>query len=482
MNMENKRFFAGIDVGTSSMKAVLISVSGSECAVCWSASKPYNELSEPERNPSRWETVAHDLLQQLLAIQCPEAVGFTGQMHTFLAVDESGSSVAPVKLWLDMDGSDALASVNYSREQWLDMTGNIPLPDFTLAKWLWAVSQDSTLPDKIARIYCAKDAVRKALAPDSLFVTDANEAAGMQCFDPITRHWQEDILSTTRLTKRALPKVVDGREEAGKISLKSSSGENNTLVRLIVGSGDQATAARAVGGHLEGTVSVSLGTSGVLSFNTKKEQFPEQWTGDFHWFPFGFGDTEQIIGTIPSLGSTLEWFMGLYQLSRQEFGVLSSQALSTTSQVYFLPFLSGSGAPQPNHNVRSSWHNVSLNTERVDLVRAILNGIALEFSEILNRAKDIGIRVEKLVFSGGGARVEPLLAVISSTLGVPCYKTNETEASAIGAALLAADSQMPAHDIVVPTSSLEMVDTCPLSSGYREQWRSYRNQAIKAQK
>lgn len=471
--MKEKRIFAGLDVGTSSMKAVLIEIANDQCRVLYSQGCPYNESGTPERDPDKWLAVAHQLLEQLLQIRIPDAIGFTGQMHTFLAVDKHNNTIAPVKLWLDMDGFQALNKIGLSRRQWLERTGNIPLPDFTLAKWLWAIEQDPQLPDKVFRLYCAKDIIRAGLDLNAPFVIDSNEATGTQCFDPVIEQWQPNIIEMAKLPLSVLPAVVDARTEAGYLDL-ANYGKQSEMVPLIVGAGDQATAARAVGGHQEGVVSVSLGTSGVLSFNLDKQAFPNVWKGDFHWFPIGFDDKQQIIGTIPSLGSTLDWFMRLHHLSKQTFQSHSLMALEQSTNVCFLPFMAGIGAPEPNHDVRAAWFNESTSTELVDLIRALFNGIALEFCHIIRQAQQLNILVERLVFSGGGAHIDALLAIIASTTGYKCYKIEELDASAIGAALLAADSQIATNHVVLPCIKIKMTDRHPVSDEYRKQWQQYR--------
>ncbi len=111
--------FGGIDLGTSSMKAVLVEVEGDHCRLVWSSTQAYNDEGAPERSPAQWWRVANILLDEMVSIALPEAIGFSGQMHTLLAVDDKKQLIAPVKLWLDMDGDAALARFPLTQSEWV---------------------------------------------------------------------------------------------------------------------------------------------------------------------------------------------------------------------------------------------------------------------------------------------------------------------------------------------------------------------------
>lgn len=124
-----------------------------------------------------------------------------------------------------------------------------------------------------------------------------------------------------------------------------------------------------------------------------------------------------MIGTIPALGPTLNWLKKVLHLTTESFDQLAGHALLCDTEVQFLPFLSGSGAPEPNHQLSAGWLNMSLTSDDTDLCRAVFNGIALEFDYIIRRAQELGIPAKSLHFSGGGSQVQPLLKVIASVTG-----------------------------------------------------------------
>src|SRR5690348_14266574 len=138
----------GIDVGTSALKAVLIAVAR-PLRVLASVNKAYAADGAPTRDPQIWAALARRAVDELSAEGRPDAIGFTGQMHGLIALDAHGCLATPVKLWLDMDGAAALDNFvarNGSLETIVRQSGNVPLPDFVLAKWLHALEADPDLP------------------------------------------------------------------------------------------------------------------------------------------------------------------------------------------------------------------------------------------------------------------------------------------------------------------------------------------------
>jgi sugar (pentulose or hexulose) kinase len=435
----------GIDIGTSSVKGVLCEVAEA-VAVLATASRPYNTEGRPTRDPGLWKRLALEACAELCRSAAPDAIGFTGQMHSLIAVDEAGELAAPVKLWLDMDGAPDLAAfVAADTTAIAKTTGNLPLPDFTLAKWLHASAIDPGLVARTARLYCAKDFVRAGFGDNASFVVDRNEAAGMQIFDPFRDHWDESLLTRAGLRRDMLPAL------AGACDIAGHSREG---VPLVLGVGDQAAAARAIGSFMPGVVSVSLGTSGVLSFPISRQAIPASWNGDFHLFPTGFDDGFQIIGTVPAFGSILRWLAELTGRSTTELDSLAATVPPGSSEPVFLPYLEGAGAPHPLHYLRGELTGFSTDLTPGRLARAVYDGLAQEFAMIVHDARLAGASADSFRISGGAARLPELLRTLSGYLDGDASVLEATDGSAVGAALLAADALGGSREAVLLATPL----------------------------
>ena len=428
----------GIDIGTSSVKAVLCRI-GAEVVVERTVCKPYGEDGRPTRDPDLWVRLAKSAITELTANGPVAAVGFTGQMHALVALDAMGAVAAPVKLWLDMDGAAALRDFvrrvhNGLAAAMARRTGNIPLPDFTLAKWLHALGADPTLDQRVVRLCCAKDFVRQQLDPKAPHVVDSNEAAGMQLFDPFADRWNGELVAAAGIPSQALPAVVHAATVAGRLADGTP---------LVVGVGDQASAARAIGAFEPGTVSLSLGTSGVLSFTLERRRLAADWNGAFHLFPLGFTGDYEVIGTIPAFGGTLRWLSSLLGRSIGELDRLAAETAPGDGRAIFLPYLAGAGAPHPRHELEGRLIGITAELTPARLVRAVYDGLAQEFAIIAQEAAVHLARGERVMISGGAARLTCLVGTIAAFLDAEICVVDAGEASAVGAALIAADTLAP---------------------------------------
>lgn len=432
----------GIDIGTSSTKGVLVEVADSVIVVR-AVSKPYAQDGAPTRDPVLWARLARAAILELLEDGRPDAIGFTGQMHALVALDDGDALAAPVKLWLDMDGArDLAAFVGDASAAMVKATGNIPLPDFTLAKWLHARAADPELPRRTRRLVCAKDYVRRMLDPGADFVVDANEACGMQLSDPFAGAWNLPLIRRAGIPEAALPRLARARAKAGDagaihVDLKG--------VPLVLGTGDQASAARVLGTFQTGLGSLSLGTSGVLSLPTRAAGLPSHWDGAFHLFPSGYDDTFQIMGALPAFGSGLRWLSNVLNRGMQDLDALADTSVPGSGDVVFMPYLAGAGAPHPQHALKGQFAGLTTATGPEALVRSVYDGMASEFRTIVDQARVRGVAVEGIVISGGAARLPALRRTLAAFLGVPCLTVEAPDASAIGAALIAADHLDPGN-------------------------------------
>ena len=443
MTLKSKSLVAGLDIGTSGVKATLVEVVDDVAVERRSTTVPYRPDMEPDREPARWLEASLEALAALELVGLPlEGVGFTGQMHALVPVDEDLLALRPALLWLDYDGAGPLERFVKAHPEidFLRRTGNIPLPDFTLAKWLYAVSLMPALSVNTYAVMGAKDYVRARLCgADS--VSDPNDAAGTQLFDPLSRCWANEILEAAGLPVSALPRVVPSttvmppaRQRSGEPFAQQS----------VVGTGDQAAASRAVGGWSQGTVSLSLGTSGVVAAPFVCSSFPEHWDGQFHLFPLDLEGAFQLIGTVPSVGPTLRWLSRLVGASVEELPELASSADNRRSPSFF-PYLAGRGAPHADSSQHGALVGLTERTSAADIAQAVYWGVALELASIIEETRKVGVEVQRVVCSGGAALDGYLVGSIAVCLDVPCLTASTSNASSSGAALIAYDFVSPSN-------------------------------------
>jgi xylulokinase len=408
------RPLVGLDVGTTSVKALAISPSDGE--IISRAEKTY-ELSTPrpgwaEQDPEDWWRATEDALSELNVE--PEAIGLSGQMHGLVVLDEKDRVLRPAILWNDQRSSEECAEIeqHVGLDRLIDLTGNRALAGFTAPKLLWMRRHE---PDTFARVrsfLLPKDYVRLRLSGEHAI--DAADASGTLLFDVGRRCWSDDILDLLELSPGWLPPVSESTE--------------------IAGAGDQAAGALGVGIDRPGTLSVVLGTSGVVFAVLPGYRADPQ--ARVHIFCHAMPATWHAMGVMLSAAGALQWLRGNLGA---DYDTILGEAEAWppgTEGLMFQPYLSGERTPHADPDARAAFVGLTLRHDRGALTRAVLEGVALGLRDSLELLRELGVDAEKARISGGGARSQLWTKIVASVLGIPLERTLVTEGAAYGAALL----------------------------------------------
>jgi len=259
----------GLDIGTSSVKALLVSSSGEVLKVC-APEYPF-QTPKPlwaETDPNVWWEATQKAVRMLLDGMNPGTIGgigLTGQMHGLVALDQKGDPLRPCIMWNDQRSfaeCEEMTSI-VGEEEILRITGNPVLAGFTAPKILWLQKNEPDVFAKIDKIILPKDFIRYKLTGE--FFTDVSDASGMSLLNLGERTWSNQIIDQLGWKKEWFAEVTESTEVTSRIS--SIGAEATGLVAgtpIVAGGGD--CAAQAVGSSIfeEGKVSVTLGTSGVV--------------------------------------------------------------------------------------------------------------------------------------------------------------------------------------------------------------------------
>ncbi len=406
----------GLDVGTTGVKALAITQAGEVVA---SAEEAY-PLSTPrpgwsEQDPDDWVRAGERALARLDLDAL--RVGFSGQMHGLVCLDEQDRALRPAILWNDQRTGVECVEIEerVGLERLISLTGNRALPGFTAPKLLWLRRHEPEVYGRIRRITLPKDYVRFRLTGE--WAIDAADASGTLLFDVARRRWSDDVLAALDVPREWLPPVHESTE--------------------IAGAGDQQAAALGVGVIEPGIVSVVLGTSGVVLAALPAYAHDPQ--ARVHAFCHAVPDTWEAMGVMLNAAGSLRWFRDALAPAAS-FDELTAEAGRWSPGVEgltFLPYLQGERTPHADPEARGSFTGLSLRHDRDALVRAVLEGVAYGLRDSLELLKELGVTPEKGRVSGGGARSPLWLEIVASVLGLPLELTVVEEGSAYGAAMLA---------------------------------------------
>jgi xylulokinase len=427
--------FLGIDIGTSSVKAVLVGENGSitaERSAPLSVSRPQPLFSE--QDPEAWWRATEHAVGTLPASLRARvrAVGLSGQMHGATLLDAADRPLRPAILWNDGRSFAECAELENAEPAARHITGNIVMPGFTAPKLLWLRKHEPEIFGRTEHVLLPKDYVRLKLTGEK--VTDMSDASGTAWLDVATRDWSDRMLAATGLDRTHMPALAEGNAPSG--ILMKDVAERLGLPRVIVaaGAGDNAAIAVGMGVIAPGDAFLSLGTSGVLFAAT--DQFrpnPDQAAHAFcHCLP---GRWHQM-AVILSAASALDWAARLTgAASLNELVAAAEQrGLQRTSPI-FLPYLSGERTPHNDPHGRGVLFGLSNDTMPADLAVAVLEGVALAFAD----CRDVlGGDIASITMTSGGARAPWWGRLISAALGHRLtYRLGGEVGAAYGAARLA---------------------------------------------
>lgn len=434
--------FLCIDIGTSRVKAALLSAEGILRAL---VSERVDRTSSPDfQDAEEWFSIAVSLIRSLgkefSAARRPDALCVTGNMHALLGINASGRPVADAELWCSNAAEKESDFLNrYFRARLLESTANFSVPVFTLPKIMRMKQIAPELYRSTIFFLQPKDYLSFRLTGN--FVTDPSDASGTLLFSPESRDWDQDLIKALGLSMEKLPEVHESASVCGKLS-RSAASETGLIagIPVVTGCGDLASAA--LGAATDGaTRSLTLGTAGQLLAAGGRGK-ASAIAGKLFVFAHADPVNDLYLGSVPGGGFSLEWFARNTGLTMTEFFRLAEAAPLAPDLPVFLPYLLGRGTPCMDYFPCAGWSGLAAHHKREDLCRAAVFGplAALRESfDLLERLMesraggDSSVVLQSLACRETAVR-ETACALFPGTKRIP----ENPEASLLGAGILAA--------------------------------------------
>ncbi len=441
----NSGYFLGIDVSTTSVKALLIDEAGRVVDI---ASKEQDfQTPRPlwtEQEPEIWWQNTIAAIRRVIGaakIRPDEirALGLTGQMHGLVLLDRDGQVLRPAILWNDQRTGEQCREIEerIGRKELIHLTGNVALPGFTAPKLLWVAENEPDIYDRIAHVLLPKDYVRYRLT--GAFASDCSDAAGTLLLDIHRRDWSDTVCERLGVAREWLPRVHEGPEISGEVAAgvaETVGLHKGTLV--AAGGGDQAAQAVGVGAVEEGVWALTLGTSGIIFAPTTRP--PVGTEGSLHLFCHAVPQMWHAMGVTLSAGGSLKWLRDVLAPGTDYDELLDSveSAAAGSEGLLFLPYLTGERTPHADPLARGAFVGLTLRHGKAHLVRAVLEGVGYGLRDSLELIRSVGgLKLKQLRASGGGTRNATWRQILADILGQELTGVDVVEGAAYGAALLA---------------------------------------------
>lgn len=451
--------YIGIDLGTSGVKAILLSEAGEVLAAHsepLSVSRPHSLWSE--QDPESW-WLATDRAMRALGAEHPlkgvKAIGLAGQMHGATLLDSKQRVLRPAILWNDGRSGEECALLESNVEEARAITGNQMMPGFTAPKLLWMERHEPEVFGQINKVLLPKDYLRLIMTGE--FASDMSDAAGTMWLDVAKRDWSDTMLDACRLSRQHMPELFEGSEVTGVLKPEVAAAWNMAAVPVVAGGGDNAAGAIGVGMVDAGQAMLSLGTSGV--YFAVSDGFRSNPESAVHSFCHALPNRWHLMSVMLSAASCLDWAAKLTGLgSVTALLAAAEQANQDAGVVWFLPYLSGERTPHNNPQAKGTFFGLTHQHGPAELARAVLEGVGYALADGMDVVHLCGITPDSVTLIGGGARSpywRQMLADISGQ--VLDYRTGGDVGPALGAARLAQIALSPGQSLqsLLPQLPLE---------------------------
>ena len=371
------------------------------------------------------------------------AIGVTNQRETSLFWDARTSRPRHRALvWQDRRTADRCAAL---RQQGLEdrvrkRTGLVLDPYFSGTKAEWMLREVPGLAADAARGDALFGTIDSWVAWKlcGAHVTDPSNASRTLLMDLDTLGWDEEMLALLGVPRACLPRIADSSEVYGRTRGVGFLPDGIPVAGLI---GDQQGALFGQACFKPGMAKCTYGTGAFVLMNTGPEKVYSQngMLTTVSWRVKGLGPQYAIEGSAFIAGAAVQWL-------RDQLGIIHhaseiealARSVPDTAGVFFVPALTGLGAPYWRPEARGVISGLTRGAGRGHIARATLEGIALQIGDILSAmAGDLGAPLTELRVDGGAARNDLLMQMQADALGTVCVRPRQLETTALGSAFLA---------------------------------------------
>lgn len=429
-------YYIGMDLGTSGVKGVLFDIKGN---IIKSVLKEYDIISPldgyAEEDPAIWLDRTVEALKELSDFEFKDSIkglGFSGQMHGLVLLDKDDNILRNSIIWCDnRTDKEALEIENViGLDKLKEITGNIPMPAFTLAKLLWVKNNEFDIYKKIAKAMLPKDYICYMLTKK--FLGEYSDTSGMQIMDINKLEYSEYLLNKFDIDVNIFPKLIKSTDIRGKLCKKYMDILGLYNCNIVGGGGDQAVGAIGSFVTSEDDASIVLGSSGVIFSPTKDLLI---LNGQVQTFVTCEYNKYHIMGVTNGCGTSLKWVRdNLFGLDYDTMSKMAEEINVGSNNLFYLPYLMGERTPILDNDARGVFFGIKNTTTKAEMIRAVMEGVGYSIKDVFEL---IPKNKKRIFISGGGANSKLYREIIASMINRTVTRIDCNEAPSLGAAILA---------------------------------------------
>lgn len=440
-------FLLGLDIGTTSIKAVLYnSLSG---MIVRTAARP-TPISHPqegwsEHNPEALWQAAVAVIREAAQGEPVIGLAISSMAEAGVLIDRNGQALSPIIAWFDRRSEPQAAWIEQkvSMAELYRITGQRVSPSFGVVKLLWL---RENLPQAFAQ------GVMWLPVPSYLLyrltqesAVDYTIAARTLVFDQHLLDWSKPLLDTFDLPISLFPRVYPGSSVVGRVTGQAAQETGlQQSTQCALGGHDHLCATFAGGAHTTGAVTDSSGSANALLMLLPRF-LPDPALGERGYASYAYllKDLYVLKGGLKAAGNAVDWLVrqlspGSSASRYAELETLASSGVGRRAGPLWLPHWIGSGTPEGDRFSRAALIGVKFEHDRGDLYRALLEGLAFWTRYNLEQMQALTqVPLDSLTLMGGVTRIKLLSQLKANVLNQPVLVPQIPESAATGAALLA---------------------------------------------
>lgn len=429
--------FLGIDLGTSSLKALLLTPEGetiAEAQASYTVEAP--QLGWAETDPQAWWRAIVQATRQVVKDHGGgiTALGLSGQMHGVVLCDAGGHPLRPAILWADRRSSPQLVTYGGLAAEQRRRLANPLTSGMAGPGLLWLKTHEPRIYQKAHWALQPKDWLRLRLTGEA--GAEPSDASATLLYDLLNDCWANDIVESLGLRCDLLAPLIPSGSLAGTL-LPEVATTLGLPADLPVATGAADTAAAALGGGLvhPGEMQLTVGSGAQLCTVCVQPHLDSMKRS--HLFRTATPRGYYALAAMQNAGLALEWVRQQLGVSWREMYAEAFALPAGAEGVTFLPYLTGERTPHLNPDACGCWVGLKLHHTQGHLLRAAFEGVAFSLRDGLSVLQSMGHNPSHLRLAGGGTLEPEWRQLLADVLGKPLLALHVPAASARGAALLA---------------------------------------------
>ncbi len=455
MRSDKMKFVLGIDVGTTSVKSILLNSEGTLMA---SAMKEYSLDSGPndscELHPDVYWKITCQVIRELLIVakvnpEMVKGLAFSSQGETLIVVDTDGNPIRKAIVWLDNRSTIEAREIEdkFGSQLIMDMTGQPEvIPTWPATRIIWLRKNEPETFSKAFKYLLVEDYLIFKMTGQ--YHTEHSLVSSTLYFDISKKVWWAEMLDFIGISSNQLPKINSSGTSVGKLTNEAAREIGLTSeTQCITGAYDHPAGAIGAGSIHSGEVTLTIGGSMAMCVSMDKPvsdlslKLPCQCHAvDGLYFLLPYGQTA---------GMVLRWFrdefcgteirkarkkdLDVYDLIVQK----ASKIAPGADGLVMLPHLMGAGSPEFNTEVKGVFAGIKMGMTKAHFTRAILESVAFMINRNIQIMNEQGIIIRDIHVLGGGSKSTLWVKIIADMTGIPVHTLRISDNAATGAALLA---------------------------------------------